>query len=78
MAAALGVEIFSRGFRFNPTPLEAVTYYIPRLIAGAPLHEAVRPVVHHADVLTLKGASYRLRNRGIDTLPSIKTQDAAH
>lgn len=35
-------------------------------------------VVHHADVLTLKGASYRLRNRGIDTLPSIRTQDAAH
>ncbi|MEB3049493.1 IS21-like element helper ATPase IstB [Mycolicibacter sp. MYC123] len=34
-------------------------------------------VVHHADVLTLKGASYRLRNRGIETLPSIKTQDAA-
>src|SRR6478735_2389512 len=32
-------------------------------------------VVHHADVLTLKGASYRLRNRGIDTLPSIRTQD---
>ena len=30
-------------------------------------------IVHHADVLTLKGASYRLRNRGIDTLPSIKT-----
>ena len=28
-------------------------------------------VVHRADVLTLKGASYRLRNRGIDTLPSI-------
>ena len=34
-------------------------------------------IVHHADVLTLKGASYRLRNRGIDTLPSIKTQDPA-
>ena len=29
-------------------------------------------VVHHADVLTLKGASYRIRNRGIDTLPSIR------
>ena len=29
-------------------------------------------VVHHADVLTLKGASYRLRNREIDTLPSIR------
>ena len=34
-------------------------------------------VVHHADVLTLKGASYRLRNRGIDTLPSIRNQAAA-
>ena len=34
-------------------------------------------VVHHADVLTLKGASYRLRNRGIHTLPSIRTQDTA-
>jgi DNA replication protein DnaC len=30
-------------------------------------------IVHHADVLTLKGASYWLRNRGIDTLPSIRT-----
>jgi DNA replication protein DnaC len=34
-------------------------------------------IVHHADVLTLKGASYRLRNRGIETLPSIRTQSAA-
>ena len=34
-------------------------------------------IVHHADVLTLKGASYRLRNRGIDTLPSIRTQNTA-
>jgi DNA replication protein DnaC len=30
-------------------------------------------IVHHADVLTLKGASYRLRGRGIDSLPSIST-----
>jgi DNA replication protein DnaC len=30
-------------------------------------------IVHHADVLTLKGASYRLRGRGIDSLPSITT-----
>ena len=30
-------------------------------------------IVHHADVLNLKGASYRLRNKGIDTLPSIRT-----
>jgi DNA replication protein DnaC len=34
-------------------------------------------IVHHADVLTLKGASYRLRGRGIDSLPSIKTQNQA-
>ncbi|SNU02533.1 DNA replication protein DnaC [Ruaniaceae bacterium KH17] len=30
-------------------------------------------IVHHADVLTLKGASYRLRGRGINSLPSTKT-----
>jgi DNA replication protein DnaC len=34
-------------------------------------------IVHHADVLTLKGASYRLRGRGIDSLPSIRTQEPA-
>jgi hypothetical protein len=34
-------------------------------------------VVHHADVLTLKRASYRLPNRGTDTLPSIRTQETA-
>lgn len=35
-------------------------------------------IVHHADVLTLKGASYRLRNRGIDSLPSAKAETQAH
>ncbi len=35
-------------------------------------------IVHHADVLTLKGASYRLRGRGIDSLPSIRTQNQAN
>ena len=35
-------------------------------------------IVHHADALTVKGSSYRLRNRGIDTLPSIKTQAEEH
>jgi DNA replication protein DnaC len=33
-------------------------------------------IVHHADVLTLKGASYRLRGRGIDSLPSVRTTTA--
>ena len=43
-------------------------------------HEAsamIDRIVHHADVLTLKGASYRLRGRGIESLPSIRTQDQA-
>ncbi len=30
-------------------------------------------IVHHTDVLTLKGASYRLRGRNVDSLPSIRT-----
>jgi len=30
-------------------------------------------IVHHAEVITLKGASYRLRGRGIDSLPSTRT-----
>jgi DNA replication protein DnaC len=34
-------------------------------------------IVHHADVLTLKGNSYRLRNAEIDTLPSHRTEDTA-
>lgn len=29
--------------------------------------------VHHADVLTLESASYRLRGRGNESLPSIRT-----
>ena len=31
-------------------------------------------IVHHADVIALKGASYRLRDRGVDTLPSITAE----
>ncbi len=34
-------------------------------------------IVQHADVLTLKGASYRLRGRGIEGLPSIRTHNQA-
>jgi len=34
-------------------------------------------IVHHADVLTLKGNSYRLRNTEIDTLPSHRTDSTA-
>jgi len=35
-------------------------------------------IVHHAEVLTLKGSSHRLRNTGIDTLPSARAEDTSH
>lgn len=31
-------------------------------------------IVHDADVIALKDASYRLRDRGVETLPSIKAE----
>lgn len=31
-------------------------------------------IVHHAEVLTLKGASYRLRNRALEELPSVRAE----
>ena len=34
-------------------------------------------IVHHAEVITLKGASYRLKNTGIATLPSARTENTA-
>ena len=34
-------------------------------------------IVHHADVLTLKGTSYRLKNSEIDSLPSTRADNSA-
>lgn len=34
-------------------------------------------IVHHANVLTLKGSSYRLKDTGIDTLPSARADNTA-
>lgn len=34
-------------------------------------------IVHHAEVVTLKGSSYRLRNTEIETLPSVRAENAA-
>ncbi|NMM25400.1 MAG: ATP-binding protein [Phycicoccus sp.] len=34
-------------------------------------------IVHHADVITLKGSSYRLKDTGIDTLPSARAENTA-
>jgi DNA replication protein DnaC len=35
-------------------------------------------IIHHADVITLKGSSYRLRNTGIDTVPSARAESTTH
>jgi DNA replication protein DnaC len=35
-------------------------------------------IVHHAEVVTLKGSSYRLRNTEIETLPSVRAENAAN
>ncbi|GJN28378.1 hypothetical protein PR202_gb16491 [Eleusine coracana subsp. coracana] len=43
-------SVLHLGFRFEPTPKDAVTYYLPRLIAGEPMHAAIRPFVHAADI----------------------------
>nr|CAB3490856.1 unnamed protein product [Digitaria exilis] len=45
-----GPEVFSLGFRFDPKPIDVVSYYLPHLIAGAQLHVAMSPFVHDADV----------------------------
>ena len=34
-------------------------------------------IVHHADVITLKGASYRMKHTQINTLPSIQAEQDA-
>jgi hypothetical protein len=34
-------------------------------------------MVHHADVLILKGSSYGLKDTGIDTLPSARADNTA-
>jgi DNA replication protein DnaC len=34
-------------------------------------------IVHHADVISLKGASYRLKDSGITTLPSARPENTA-
>ena len=35
-------------------------------------------IIHHADVITLKGSSYRLRINQIETVPSAQAENQAH
>ena len=34
-------------------------------------------IVHHAEVVTFKGSSYRLRNHQIESLPSTRPKNTA-
>lgn len=44
-----------------------------RVVAAAMIDR----IVHHADVISLKGASYRLKDSGITTLPSTRPENTA-
>ncbi|TVT99481.1 hypothetical protein EJB05_55150, partial [Eragrostis curvula] len=49
-SSASSLPLSALGFRFNPTPQEAITYTLPRLIAGEPMHPDIRPYLHDADI----------------------------
>ncbi|GJM99447.1 hypothetical protein PR202_ga16545 [Eleusine coracana subsp. coracana] len=70
MAAAPIESALHLGFRFEPTPAQAVTYYLPRLVAGEPMHAAIRPFVHAADVYACEPGVLAARFR-----PTPKTGD---
>ncbi|TVT99477.1 hypothetical protein EJB05_55146, partial [Eragrostis curvula] len=50
MAPPLIESILHLGFRFNPTPKEVITYYLPRLLAGEPMHRAIRAFIHDTNI----------------------------
>jgi hypothetical protein len=35
-------------------------------------------IVHHADVIALKGASYRIKHTAIESLPSVEAERQAN
>ncbi|TVT99462.1 hypothetical protein EJB05_55131, partial [Eragrostis curvula] len=43
-------SILHLGFRFNPTPKEVITYYLPRLLAGEPMHPTIRAFIHDTNI----------------------------
>ncbi|KAL6642212.1 hypothetical protein ACP70R_020393 [Stipagrostis hirtigluma subsp. patula] len=63
-------RVLDLGFRFTPSPLQAAAYYLPRLIAGAPLHDALRPVIHCTDIYACEPGVLAGRFR-----PAPKTDD---
>jgi hypothetical protein len=63
-------RVLQLGFRFEPKPEDAVTYYLPRLIAGEPMHAAVRSFVHSTDIYACEPAVLAAQFR-----PTPKTGD---
>jgi hypothetical protein len=49
-------RVLHLGFRFEPKPMDTITYYLPRLIAGVPMHAAVRSFVHATDIYACEPA----------------------
>ncbi|WP_283112135.1 P-loop NTPase family protein [Streptomyces halobius] len=49
--------------------------YIPFEPEAANLFFQLIYLVHHAEVISLKGDSYRLRNRDLGRVPAANTQD---
>ncbi|KAL6657720.1 hypothetical protein ACP70R_005500 [Stipagrostis hirtigluma subsp. patula] len=66
----MAARVLDLGFRFTPSPLQAAAYYLPRLIAGAPLHDALRPVIHRTDIYACEPGVLAGRFR-----PAPKTDD---
>jgi len=56
-----------------PSPAGA-TSPATKLAAAATIDRSV----HRAEAITLKGSSHRLRNTGIDTLPSTRAENTAN
>jgi hypothetical protein len=52
-------RVLHLGFRFEPKPLDAITYYLPRLIASEPMHV----VVHSTDVYAFEPAVFAAQFR---------------
>jgi len=57
----------------STVPLEGC-HHVPNPPVAAAMTDRI---VHHVDVLPLRGSSYRLEDTGIDTLPSASADNTA-
>ena len=69
----LPTGVIARRARIPSPDLEPALLRLGRVFGDQAVAAAmIDRIVHHADVLTLKGASFRLRGRGIGSLPSAR------